>query len=43
MKKILTAALVALSVLGGIATVANAANGEEFGARTSSQQQPSPN
>jgi hypothetical protein len=43
MKKIATSALLALSILGGIASAASAANGEEFGARTSSQQQPSPN
>jgi hypothetical protein len=43
MKKIITSALLALSVLGGIATIANAGAGEEFGARTSPQQQPSPN
>jgi hypothetical protein len=43
MKKIATSALLALSILGGIGSAASAANGEEFGARTSSQQQPSPN
>ena len=43
MKKIATSALLALSILGGIASAASAANCEEFGARTSSQQQPSPN
>ena len=43
MRKILTSALVALSVLGGIATVANASTGEEFGAKTAPGQVPSPN
>jgi hypothetical protein len=43
MKTIVTSALLALSILGGIATVASAANGEAFGARTTPQQQPSPN
>jgi hypothetical protein len=43
MKKIATSALLALSILGGIANAASAANGEEFGARTAPQQQPSPN
>jgi hypothetical protein len=43
MRKILTSALVALSVLGGVATVANASPGEEFGAKTAPGQVPSPN
>ena len=43
MKKVITSALVALSVLSGTATLANAAVGEEFGARTSAGQQGSPN
>jgi len=43
MKKIATSALLALSILGGIATVATAGQGEEFGTRTTAQQQPSPN
>ena len=42
MRKTLTAALVALSVLVGIATVANAAT-YPYGDRTNSQQEPSPN
>jgi hypothetical protein len=43
MKKIATSALLAMSILGGIATVATAGQGEEFGTRTTAQQQPSPN
>ena len=43
MSKIITAAVLTLSILTGIANVANAANGEEFGTRTSPLQQPSPN
>jgi hypothetical protein len=43
MKKVITSALVALSVLSGTATLANAASGEEFGARTAAGQQGSPN
>jgi hypothetical protein len=43
MKKIATAAILALSILGGIANAASAANGEYFGARTAPQQTPSPN
>jgi hypothetical protein len=43
MRKTLTSALVALSVLSGIATVANAAVYPYGGDRTSSQQEPSPN
>ena len=43
MKKIATSALVALSILGGIATAASADSSEAFGARTSPLQQPSPN
>ena len=43
MSKIVTAVVLTLSILGGIANVANAANGEEFGTRTSPLQQPSPN
>jgi hypothetical protein len=43
MKKIVTSALVALSVLSGTATLANAASGEAFGARTAVGQQGSPN
>ena len=41
MKKTLTSLLVALSVLGGIATTANAAT-YPYGDRTNSQQEPSP-
>ena len=43
MSNIITVALLTLSILGGIANVANAANGEDFGTRTTQQQQPSPN
>ena len=43
MKKVITSALVALSVLSGTATLANAASGEEFGARTAAGQVASPN
>jgi hypothetical protein len=43
MSNIITTTLLTLSVLCGIANAANAANGEEFGTRTTSQQQPSPN
>jgi hypothetical protein len=43
MKKVITSALVALSVLSGTATLANAASGEEFGPRTTAGQQGSPN
>ena len=43
MRKIFTSALVALSVLSGTATLANAASGEEFGTRTTAGQQGSPN
>jgi hypothetical protein len=43
MKKVITSALVALSVLSGTATLANAAGGEEFGARTAQGQVASPN
>ena len=43
MKKIATSALLALSILGGIATVASASSGDEFGARTAVGQQGSPN
>jgi hypothetical protein len=43
MKKIATSALLALSILGAIASAASAAGGEEFGTRTAPQQQPSPN
>jgi hypothetical protein len=42
MRKTLTSFLVALSVLGGIATTANAAS-YPYGARTTPQQEPSPN
>ena len=42
MRKTLTSLLVALSVLGGIATTANAAT-YPYGDRTNSQQEPSPN
>ena len=42
MRKILTSALVALSVLSGIATVANAAP-YPYGDKTTPQQEPSPN
>jgi hypothetical protein len=42
MKKTLTSALVALSVLAGIATTATAAT-YPYGNRTSPQQEPSPN
>ena len=43
MSNIITVALLTLSILGGIANVANAANGEDFGTRTTQQQQPLPN
>jgi hypothetical protein len=43
MKKIATSALLAMAILGGIASAASAANGEDFGSRTAPQQQPSPN
>jgi hypothetical protein len=43
MKKVITSALVALSVLSGTASLANAAAGEEFGTRTTAGQQGSPN
>ena len=43
MSKVLTSALVALSIMGGIATVANAAVYPYGGDRTTSQQEPSPN
>jgi hypothetical protein len=43
MRKVLTSALVALSVLSGTATLASAADGEEFGAKTAPGQVPSPN
>jgi hypothetical protein len=43
MRKTLTSALVALSVLSGIATVAHAAVYPYGGDRTTSQQEPSPN
>ena len=42
MKKIVSSALLALSVLGGIATVANAVP-YPIGDKTNSQQEPSPN
>ena len=42
MRKVLTSALLALSVLGGIATVANATP-YPYGDKTSSQQEGSPN
>ena len=42
MRKTLASLLVALSVLGGIAGVANAAT-YPYGDRTNSQQEPSPN
>jgi hypothetical protein len=42
MKKIVTSALLALSILGGLATVASAAEGDEFGTRTTPEQKPSP-
>ena len=43
MSKIVTAVVIALSILGAVANIANAANGEEFGTKTSPLQQPSPN
>jgi hypothetical protein len=43
MRKIFTSALVALAVLSGTATLANAASGEAFGARTAAGQVASPN
>jgi hypothetical protein len=44
MLKTITSALLALSVLGGMATLANASNlGSAFGTQTNSQQEPSPN
>jgi len=43
MKQIATLVVLALSILGGIASAAGAANGEAFGTRTTSQQMPSPN
>ena len=42
MKKIATSALLALSILGGLTAVASAGEGDEFGTRTTPQQQPSP-
>ena len=41
--KTIATALIALSVLSGAATLANAAGGEEFGPRTTAGQQGSPN
>ena len=43
MKKTLTSALLALSVLSGVTSIAYADKGEDFGTRTAPQQQPSPN
>lgn len=40
MKKIVISALLALSILGGLATAASAGEGEEFGTRTTPEQQP---
>ena len=41
--KTIATALIALSVLSGAATLANAASGEAFGPRTTAGQQGSPN
>ncbi len=42
MKTIVVSALLALSIMGGIATAASAGEGDEFGTRTTPRQQPSP-
>jgi hypothetical protein len=43
MRMTVASLLVALSVLSGVATVANASAGEVFGAKTAPGQVPSPN
>jgi hypothetical protein len=43
MKKVITCGLLALSILGGIASASNADPQERFGTRTAPQQASSPN